>query len=117
MLREPNNKLRKDCRLFLVAMIEKLQGRLLLKSAIVRYSSCLAPHNAINDKGLCIWRFEKLAEKLYNNSITSVKTESSKNEFLNFLTLAQQHCEKLKRFKKHTQRFHSFLTKYIVPNS
>ena len=117
MLREPNNKLRKDCRLFLVAMIEKLQGRLPLKSAIVRYSSCLAPHNAINDKGLCIWRFEKLAEKLYNNSITSVKTESSKNEFLNFLTLAQQHCEKLKRFKKHTQRFHSFLTKYIVPNS
>ena len=66
-------------------MIEKLQGRLPLKSAIVRYSSCLAPHNAINDKGLCIWRFEKLAEKLYNNSIISVKTESSKNEFLNSL--------------------------------
>ena len=32
-----NSKLRKGCRLFLIAMIEK--------STIVRYSSCLAPYN------------------------------------------------------------------------
>ena len=57
---DPNNKLGKGCRLFLTATIEKLQDRLPLKSAIVRYSSCLAPHNIINHKDL---KFKKLVEK------------------------------------------------------
>ena len=35
-------------------MIEKFQDRFPLKSAIVRYSSCLAPHDLINPKGVCI---------------------------------------------------------------
>ena len=58
--RDPNNKLGKGCRLFLTATIEKLQDRLPLKSAIGRYSSCLAPRNIINHKDL---KFEKLVEK------------------------------------------------------
>ena len=48
------NKWRKVCRLFLIPMIEKFQDRFPLKSAIVRYSSCLAPHDLINPKGVCI---------------------------------------------------------------
>ena len=68
-------------------MIEKPEDRFPLKSAIVRYSSCLGPHNMINHKDLCILKFEKLIEKLYkNNSITSVEAGNSKNEFLNILT-------------------------------
>ena len=64
----------------------------------------------INQKELCILQFEKLVEKqeyknIYkNNSITSVETDNSKNEFSNFLTLAQQHREKFEGFNKHTQR-------------
>ena len=63
-------------------MIEKLQDRLPLKSTIVRYSSCLAPHNMINHKDLCILKFEKLLEKLYkNNRITFLEGNNSENEF------------------------------------
>ena len=84
------NKWRKVSRLFLIPMIEKFQDRFLLKSAIVRYSPCLAPHDLINHKDMCILKFEKLVEKLYkNNSITSVEADNSKNEFPNFLSLAQ----------------------------
>ena len=57
---DPNNKLGKGCRLFLTVTIEKLQDRLPLKSAVGRYSSCLAPRNIINHKDL---KFEKLVEK------------------------------------------------------
>ena len=95
-LGDQNNKLRKGCRLFLIAMIEKLQDRLPLKSAIVRYSSCLPPHNMINHKDLYILKFEKLVERLYkNSSIESVEADNSKNEFPNFLTLAKQHRERI----------------------
>ena len=71
-------------------MIEKFQDRFPLKSAIVRCSPCLAPHDLINHKDMCILKFEKLVEKLYkNNSVTSVEADNSKNEFPNFLSLAQ----------------------------
>ena len=98
-------------------MIEKLQDRLPRRSAIVRYSSCLALHNMINHKDLCIWKFENLVEKLYkNNSITSVEADNSKNEFPNFPTLAYQHREKFEGFNRNTQRLDSFLAGFIVPN-
>ena len=94
---DQNDELKKGCRLFLIAMIEKLQDRLPLKSAIVRYSSCLAPHMMINHKDLFILKFEKLV-------VTSVGADNNKNEFPNFLTLVQGHCEKFEGFNKHTQR-------------
>ena len=98
-------------------MIEKLQDRLPLKSTVVRYSSCLAPHNMISHKDLCILKFEKLLEKLYkNNRITFVEDNNSENEFPNFLTLAQQHHERFEGFNKHIRRLDSFLAEFIVPN-
>ena len=45
-------------------MIEKLQDRLALNNATVRYSSCLAPQAMVNHKDLCILKFEKVVEKL-----------------------------------------------------
>ena len=59
-----NGKLRKSCTLFLIAMIEKLQDRLSLNNAPVRYSSCLAPQAMVNHEDLCILKFEKAVEKL-----------------------------------------------------
>ena len=109
--------IKKGCRLFSIAMTEKLQDRLPLKSAIVRYSSLLVLHNMVNYKDLCILKFEKLVEKLYkNSSITFAEVDNSKNEFSNFLILVQQHREKFEEFNKHTQKLDSFLAEFIVPN-
>ena len=95
MLEGPKLQLRKGCRLFLIAMIEKLQDRVPLKSAIGKYSSCLGPHNMINHKDVCILKSKKPLEKLCkNNSMTPVEADNSKNDFPNILTLAQQHQEK-----------------------
>ena len=58
-LGDQNNKLRKGCKLFL---IEKLQDRLSLNIATLRYSYCLAHHHMINYKDLCILKFEKSRE-------------------------------------------------------
>ena len=79
--------------------------------------SFLAPRNMINQKGLCILKFEKLVEKpCKNNSITLVEADNSKNEFPNCLTVAQQHREKFEGFNKHTQKIDSFLVEFMVPN-
>ena len=86
-------------------MIEKLQDRVPLKSAIGKCSSCLGPHNMINHKDVCILKSKKPLEKLCkNNSMTPVEADNSKNDFPNILTLAQQHQEKFEGFNKHTQR-------------
>ena len=98
-------------------MIEKLQDRVPLKSAIGKYSSCLGPHNMINHKDVCILKSKKPLEKLCkNNSMTPVEADNSKNDFPNILTLAQQHQEKFEGFNKHTQRLYSFLAEFVVPN-
>ena len=98
-------------------MIEKLQDRVPLKSAIGRCSSCLGPRNMINHKDLCILKSKKLLERLCkNNSMAPVEADNSKNDFPNILTLGQQHQEKFEGLIKHTQRLYSFLAEFIVPN-
>ena len=106
---------RKEYRILLKSLCQKLQERSPLKSLLIRCAAALSPWNMATDSEVSIHQFEKLADYLHERKhITSQQCADSKVQYEEFLdSIVKVNKEFFSKFQTAICRVDQFLGVYL----
>ena len=106
---------RKEYRILLKSLCQKLQERSPLKSLLIRCAAALSPWNMATDSEVSIHQFEKLADYLHERKhITSQQCADSKVQYEEFLdSIVKVNKESFSKFQTAICRVDQFLGVYL----
>ena len=112
---EKKRQFRKECNVFVLNTLLKLQERLPTKYSVVRNASSINPLNMVND-GTAMWkRFVQLANNLFSlKFVSSHVADNAKFQYDNLLKkTVVQNQEKFSEFDMRKDRVDEFLHSYV----
>ena len=106
---------RKEYRVLLKSLCQKLMEKSPLKSLIVICAAALSPCNMVKDSEVSVLKFERLADYLHEQKhITSQQCDESKSEYEKFLgNIVKVNREKFTKFDTSIEQVDQFLGGFL----
>ena len=98
MPKEKKHQFLKECIMFLVTLVTKLQQNSPLKFQLVRCSSCISPKNMLHDPEAPLLKFENIVNKLLANGTVP------------------KNMEKFEGFNSNNRHIDTFLAEFLARN-
>ena len=108
----------KECVMFLVTLVAKLQENSPLKFHWVRCSSCISPKNMLHNPEASLLKFESIANRLFSHKqISSSEADRAKQQYESFLNeTVPKNREKFEGFNSNKSCIVMFLAEFLARN-
>ena len=116
MPKEKKHQFIKECVMFLVTLVTKLQENSPLKFQLVRCSSCISPKNMLHDPEASLLKFENIVDKLFSHKrMSSSEAHRAKQQYESFLNgTVPKSREKFEGFNSNNSCIDTFLAEFLA---
>ena len=118
MSKEKKHQFIKECVMFLVTLVTKLQENSPLTFQLVRCSSCISPKNMLHDPEASLLKFENIVDKSFSNKRMSFsEADRAKQQYESFLGgTVPKIREKFEGFNSDNSRIDMFWAGFLARN-
>ena len=116
--KKKKHQFNKECVMFLVTLVTKLQENSPLKFQLVRCSSCISPKNMLHDPEASLFKFENIVDNLFSHKrMLSSKADRAKQQYDSFLKgTVPKSKEKFEGFNSNNSRIDTILAEFLARN-